>query len=452
MAYPEIDDLPPAPQRTDTPADFSAKADALIAALQPLVTQMNAAGEFVESAEANIEDLLATAGFTGSSTTSLVIGTGAKALSMQPNLSFGPGVYVAVADRVAPTVNLMIGIVSSYNRSTGALGFDVPAGYAFGSGTKVDWVISISGPPGPAPSNAVLTTGAQDITGRKAVVGGTSGMATATTGLGAFEVRAGVSGAAMVEVNRNGVWRGYIGVDTDNVWKVGGGSMGAVAYKLWHEGNDGSGSGLDADLLRGQALSVSGTANTVASRDGNGATGFQVVDTPVVRNSAGNVQIQYGTTTRFTVYATGVQITGALDLEGQMNLFGTASSVQVRNAGNTPCLTVNGTTGEVYGHFNGNFNDVYIRSDRRLKEGSVLLDDNIGAKLDMVPAYTGRKKGEFGFYFIADEVDKAFPELVNTPEDPEEYQTVNYLGMVPLLLAEVQNLRKRVSELENDRT
>jgi len=33
---------------------------------------------------------------------------------------------------------------------------------------------------------------------------------------------------------------------------VGGWSMGAVKYKIWHAGNDGTGSGLDADLLDGQ--------------------------------------------------------------------------------------------------------------------------------------------------------------------------------------------------------
>lgn len=39
--------------------------------------------------------------------------------------------------------------------------------------------------------------------------------------------------------------------------------------EVWHSGNDGSGSGLDADLLDGQHRSESATANTVASRDGS---------------------------------------------------------------------------------------------------------------------------------------------------------------------------------------
>lgn len=62
----------------------------------------------------------------------------------------------------------------------------------------------------------------------------------------------GTAGAAFMSFHRPGAHAANFGIDTDNVWKVGGWSMGAVAYKLWHEGNDGAASGLDADLLDGQ--------------------------------------------------------------------------------------------------------------------------------------------------------------------------------------------------------
>ena len=42
-AVPVIGDLPPAPTRSDGPADFTPKADAMIGALQPLVVQSNIA-------------------------------------------------------------------------------------------------------------------------------------------------------------------------------------------------------------------------------------------------------------------------------------------------------------------------------------------------------------------------------------------------------------------------
>ncbi|MFC4593745.1 hypothetical protein [Sphingobium tyrosinilyticum] len=81
---------------------------------------------------------------------------------------------------------------------------------------------------------------------------GASGVANASGGLGEAEVKGNGTGAAMLAFHRPGAFAAYFGIDTDNKWKVGGWSMGAAAYPIWHSGNDGAGSGLDADLLDGQ--------------------------------------------------------------------------------------------------------------------------------------------------------------------------------------------------------
>jgi hypothetical protein len=44
----------------------------------------------------------------------------------------------------------------------------------------------------------------------------------------------------------------------------------ALGYTPWHSGNDGAGSGLDADLLDGFTSATAATANTIALRDGSG--------------------------------------------------------------------------------------------------------------------------------------------------------------------------------------
>ena len=49
MAYPTITDLPSAPQRTQTPDAFSTTADAFVAALPNLVTEVNAAGAYIDT-------------------------------------------------------------------------------------------------------------------------------------------------------------------------------------------------------------------------------------------------------------------------------------------------------------------------------------------------------------------------------------------------------------------
>jgi hypothetical protein len=43
-------------------------------------------------------------------------------------------------------------------------------------------------------------------------------------------------GAARITYHRPGAYAAYLGLDTDNFWKVGGWSMGAVSYKIHHDG------------------------------------------------------------------------------------------------------------------------------------------------------------------------------------------------------------------------
>ena len=50
--------------------------------------------------------------------------------------------------------------------------------------------------------------------------------------------------------------------------------------------------------------------------------------------------------------------------------------------------------------------------------------------------------------FIAHEIQTEFPFLVKGEKDDEEYQSVNYIGIIGLLVKEVQDLKKRVKDLE----
>ena len=56
-------------------------------------------------------------------------------------------------------------------------------------------------------------------------------------------------------------------------------------YKFWHEGNDGAGSGLDADLLDGMSSAVSNTASTIVARDASGQVGLGRLE---LGNTSGN--------------------------------------------------------------------------------------------------------------------------------------------------------------------
>jgi len=99
---------------------------------------------------------------------------------------------------------------------------------------------------------AVQLAGGLSTSGPNVVnVVGSTGTVAAAAGADRLRVSGASSAdAAFIGFNRLGTFGAYLGIDTDNTWKVGGWSMGAVSYKLLHEGNSwaiaGAGASLDA--------------------------------------------------------------------------------------------------------------------------------------------------------------------------------------------------------------
>ena len=89
---------------------------------------------------------------------------------------------------------------------------------------------------------------------------------------------------------------------------------------------------------------------------------------------------------------------------------------------------------------NGSYTQV---SDYRLKENIVNLDNKsiLFDKLRPVE-YTHKITGSREMGLIAHELQKEFPSLVSGDLDAENYQTVNYTGLIPILIKEIQELKK----------
>lgn len=87
-----INALPPAPSRADDPENFSLKADAFVAALPPLVTQINADGAIL-NANATIASNAATTASTKASeaAASATSAAGAAGASMWVSGSYSTG-------------------------------------------------------------------------------------------------------------------------------------------------------------------------------------------------------------------------------------------------------------------------------------------------------------------------------------------------------------------------
>lgn len=89
-----------------------------------------------------LEQSLQLVATTGTSTTSIAIGSGSKTITTQAGKALVAGAFIYVVSS-ASIANLMIGQVTSYNSTTGQLIFNV-TGYS-GSGTISNWVIGLSG-------------------------------------------------------------------------------------------------------------------------------------------------------------------------------------------------------------------------------------------------------------------------------------------------------------------
>jgi hypothetical protein len=86
-------------------------------------------------------------------------------------------------------------------------------------------------------------------------------------------------------------------------------------------------------------------------------------------------------------------------------------------------------------------------SDYRIKENVEDLAPSFTVdNLRPVSYYNKQsKKNDIGF--IAHEVQEHFPELVSGEKDAEDYQSLNYTGLIGILTKEIQDLKKEMKEL-----
>ncbi len=91
-------------------------------------------------------------------------------------------------------------------------------------------------------------------------------------------------------------------------------------------------------------------------------------------------------------------------------------------------------------------------SDQRLKENIVDADD-AGSKIDAIQVrkFDWKVDGSHQEYgFVAQELEPVFSHAVHTAEDDMQTKSVDYASLVPMLVKEIQSLRARVQQLEND--
>jgi CDGSH-type Zn-finger protein len=185
--------------------------------------------------------------------------------------------------------------------------------------------------------------------------------------------------------------------------------------------------------------------NLDINNQANGYMTFQTNATERMRlDSSGNLLV--GTTATNAALLQGVTAVinsgGSKIHVGHVNGTVTGESYAVFSYNGTAIgtITQSGTAAVLYN----------VTSDERLKKNiqdavsASALIDNI-----QVRQYNWKSDGSHQRYgFVAQELVTVAPEAVHQPADPEEMMAVDYSKLVPMLVKEIQDLRKRLAALE----
>ena len=163
------------------------------------------------------------------------------------------------------------------------------------------------------------------------------------------------------------------------------------------------------------------------------------VGTRLTLDSSGNLLV--GTTSSLAVNPKISIVTPNFGLAINTSNGGTNEAVRFYNAG-TAVGTIT-TTGSTTAY--------NTSSDYRLKE-NIVDSESSSALIDLIQVrqYDWKSDGSHQRYgFIAQELVTVAPEAVHQPADPEEMMAVDYSKLVPMLVKEIQSLRKRLATLES---
>ena len=472
MAIPSITPLPAAPSRSSSPTTFSQDADALLGALPAMVTEINAANAAIPATVLGID-------FTGTSTTSLAVGTGSKTLTTQSGKNWYVGQAVRISNTATPA-NYMDGQVTSYSGTS----LVVSVGSVGGSGTFTAWTIgpAISG------SSYATLTGVETLTNKTLTAPVLSASASGTT-VGAIGYSGGVltfgdgttqqtiattsstqtltnktltgcpiSGAsvsgttgsfssAVQAANFVVPASGYIRSPYD-----GGTDTGTARAGLLFDGTNQVLTFYTANTNRG-SFKANGDFVLTGSNFGFGESNPSSAggNQNFVFTGSGNVTISKAATT-----ATGASAQARFDLvTGTANAYGI--SAMNDNTG-SPYWSV--TTGSAVGYvqFVCNTNGVRLSSggtswsavsDLNRKDIIEPITEAV-AKVDGLRAVIGKYKGEAvgtrRAFLIAQDVQAVLPEAISTAQDGT--LMLSYTETIPLLVAAIKELSARVAALE----
>lgn len=270
--------------------------------------------------------------------------------------------------------------------------------------------------------------------------------------------------------------RTFYDADVHNFRNISGGTptLQSGGNTVWHAGNDGAGSGLDADLLDGLNTASGAVASTIMTRDGSADTAVRNltatyvdsarVDTPQI-SYASSLIIGDGGTEDFRFNADAFLSNGLTVTKTAITDTGTGLSFQragiiwaSREGAASTFLNRDTSDGTVvqFGRSKTAVGSISVTttatayntsSSKTLKEN--WRDFDAGSIIDSLDAWLFDWKNGNGSAYgvLAQDAINAFPDAITSDSNPDLW-SVDYSKYVPLLLREVKELRKRLAVLE----
>ena len=209
---------------------------------------------------------------------------------------------------------------------------------------------------------------------------------------------------------------------------------------------DGVTSNVQTQLDAKQAT-ISGAASTITSSN-------LTASRALTSNGSGKVEVSAVTSTELG-YLDGVTSAVQTQLDSKLSSSGnitTGGNIIIPDSGNIGCtsdtdaITIANSGNVTFGQDVTVSGDVVISSDARLKSNIVSLGATL-SKLLHIDGKSYEMKGKQKIGLLAQEIQEVFPELVT--EDQNEMLSVNYQGLVPVLINAIKEQEDKISRLEN---
>ena len=128
-------------------------------------------------------------------------------------------------------------------------------------------------------------------------------------------------------------------------------------------------------------------------------------------------------------------VTGGAVFQKDINV---SNNIRIGYAGNSKYNILLDLSGTI------NATSFNATSDYRIKEDIISLDDSFNIDLLRPVHYLNKKTGKKDVGLIAHELQDHYSFLVNGEKDGKEYQSINYIGIIGILIKEIQMLKKRM--------